>query len=558
MFNRNMEFLGNLALKSRLTGISIEDSKADMSYCMTTSNDYLLMKNDIPIDDIDNPRQAIRKMLADSIKSEMGANDIIITFGIGLCYLLDEVYDKYPSKIYVYEPDIKLLHFVLNNVDISEHLASGRVFVSDKLDEIMQKLSETFISNDKVEIVYLKNYALIKSQELIELTQKVYETCRTKLVDINTIKKYSKTWLMNTLKNISYINNSTAYKLSDLKNKFNGQTALILAAGPSLMENIEKIKANRNKYVVFAVNKALRTLDANGITPDFVVCLDAKAINSSFVGLDDFCRKTNCITDLYSDSAVFSKNFKRVFVSFSKNDFVVKKLSEYNKIHSYENGGTATAMAFVAAVKMGFDKIIFSGLDLAFKNETMYATGESVNKISDTQIKVSNTIKNLTKIKSVMGDFVLTREDYAAFVQHFEILIKELKVTSEIYNTTSFGAAINGIKNVKFEDIHLSGISTGIPFILGELTPFKLNLEEWTKEELKMINEIISLISKNVSPTVLISAIVKSPLMYQYMQADILEILQNKMRIDNPDELIQKTKIAIKDIINNLQNYKLI
>ena len=46
--------------------------------------------------------------------------------------------------------------------------------------------------------------------------------------------------------------------------------------------------------------------------------------------------------------------------------------------------------------------------------------------------------------------------------------------------------------------------------------------------------------------------------MYQYMQADILEILQNKMQIDNSDEFIQKTKIAIKDIINNLQNYKLI
>ena len=115
------------------------------------------MKNDIPLDDINNPRQAIKTMLKNTIKSQMGQNDIIITFGIGLCYLLDEVYNTYPSKIFVYEPDINILHFVLNNVDISEHLASGRVFITNDIDELMKKLAATYISKDKVEVVYLKN-----------------------------------------------------------------------------------------------------------------------------------------------------------------------------------------------------------------------------------------------------------------------------------------------------------------------------------------------------------------------------------------------------------------
>ena len=65
----------------------------------------------------------------------MRPKDTIITFGIGLGYLLDEVFNTYPSKIYIYEPDINLLHFVLNNVDISEHLSSGRIYISSDLDE---------------------------------------------------------------------------------------------------------------------------------------------------------------------------------------------------------------------------------------------------------------------------------------------------------------------------------------------------------------------------------------------------------------------------------------
>ncbi len=557
MYNRNLEFLDNPGLKTRLEKITLEESSKDMSYCMTPSNDYLLMKNDIPFDDLNNPRQAVKDMLEASIKHPMEKNDIIITFGIGLCYLLDEVYNTYPSKIFVFEPDIKVLHFVLNNVDISEHLASGRLYITDNIDELMRKLAEIYITKDKVEVVYLKNYAVVKSQELLELTQKVYETCRSKMVDINTITKFSRTWLLNTLKNINAVNSSNAYKLSDLKNKFSGQTALILAAGPSLNENIEKIKANRDKFVIFAVNKVLRVLDANNIIPDFAVCLDSTRVDLTLAGLEEFCAKTNCIMDIKSDSVLFTKNFKRIFIAFSQNDMVVKKLAEYNDITAYESGGSATTLALVAAIKLGFSKIIFAGLDMAFKGDVIYSTGEVMNKVADSQIVVSNIKKNLVKVKSVTGDLVNTREDYAAFIQHFEALIKDLGF-DEIYNTTSFGAYIEGMKNIKFEDIPLLFSSMGTPFILGEVQRFKFQVDDWAKEELHLINNVISILSKGVFSPALVSAIVKSPLMYQYLQADILKVLQSKADYENPDEFIQKTKTAIKVIVDNLQKNRLI
>lgn len=557
MYSRNLEFLDNPGLKSRLESITLEESSKDMSYCMTPSNDYLLMKNDVPFDDINNPREAVKDMLKASIKNPMDKNDIIITFGIGLCYLLDEVYNTYPCKIFIYEPDTKVLHFVLNNVDISEHLASGRVYITDSLDELMRKLAEVYITKDKVEVVYLKNYAIVKSQELLALTQKVYETCRSKMVDINTITKFSKIWLMNTLRNINAVNSSNAYKLSDLKDKFSGQTALILAAGPSLNENLEKIKANRDKFVIFAVNKVLRVLEANGIVPDFTVCLDSCRIEPTLTGLEDFCAKTNCIMDIKSDSILFTKNFKRIFITFSQNDMVVKKLAEYNDIIAYESGGSATTLALVAAVQLGFSKIIFAGLDMAFKGDVIYSTGETMNKVSDSQIEVAKVKKNLVKVKSVTGELVNTREDYAAFIQHFEALIKDLGF-EEIYNTTSFGAYIEGMKNVSFDGIPLLFSSMGTPFILGEVQRFKFKTEDWAKEELRLINNVISVLSKGVFSPALVSSIVKSPLMYQYMQADILHVLQAKMESESPEEFIQKTKLAIKDIVDSLQKNRLI
>ena len=558
MFEKNLEYLNNPSLKNRLEELKIEETRIDLSYCMTKSNDYLLLKNDIPLDDIDNPRAAIQTMLKNTIKNPMLQNDIIITFGIGLCYQLDEVYNTYPSRIFVYEPDTKLLHFVLNNVDISDHLKSGRVFIFDNLDELIAKLSSVYITKDKVEVVYLKNYSVIKSQELLTLTQKVFEACRSKTVDINTITRYSRYWLDNTLQNLNLINNKTVYQVSELDNKFIGEVALIIGAGPSLTENIQFIKDNREKFVIFAVNKALNILAQNNIIPDFAVCADARFVAKTLSGLDDFLQKTNCIMHINSDSEILSKEFKKIFISFPQNDGIVKRLAEYNDfIKMRENGGSATTSAFVSAVKMGFSKIILTGVDLAFKGETVYSTGEQYEKISQDAIRINSITKNITTVPSVTGLDVVTSADYAAFIQHFETFIKDMEY-SEVYNTTSFGAAIPGVKNLPFEKISLYEISNTTSITLGQVQPFKLELTKWAQDELILINNIISFLSKGTFSPALVSSIVKSQLMYQYMQADILEVLQSGMRESLAEDFINKTKDGIKYTVESLQKYKFI
>ena len=559
MFEKNLEFIDNKALKERLSKLTVEESRWDISFCMTPTNDYLLLKNDIPIDDVQDPRGAIRKMLKETIKQPMGQNDIIVTFGIGLCYLMDEVFNAYPSKIFVYEPDIKLLHFVLNNVDISELLKSGRIYITDNRDELIKKLNDTYLTKDKVEVVYLKNYAIAKSQELLDFTQKVYETCKSKMVDVNTILKFSKVWLKNLLTNIKTINEGSLYKLSDLENKFQGQTALIIAAGPSLQENIEKIKANRNKFVVFAVNRVLRTVLSNGIIPDFVVCIDPDGVEDSFTNLDEQIKNINCIIDAKSDCKIFTKNFKKIFVSFTGNENIIKSLTDYNPdIKTYECGGSSTTLAFISAVKMGFEKIVFAGLDLALKGDLMYSSGEVANVNADGKIDLGGEQqKGITQVKSVTGEMVNSRDDFAAFIQHFEALIKDSGYT-ECYNTTSFGAAIEGMKNVPFDNITLDRIANTTALILGEAHPFKIETKDWTQNELKLINDVIELLSKDTFSPALVSAIVKSSLLYQYMQADVINVLQSKMADGLAEKFISETKAGVKTVIDTLLKNHLI
>lgn len=556
MFDKNLELIDNLALKRRLTKISSIESRIGISYCVTPSNDYVLLKDELPADDLKNPREAIRQMLGNTIKNEMKPNDIIITFGIGLCYLLDEVFNTYPSKIYVYEPDLNLLHFVLNNVDISEHLASGRVFITNDLDELINKLSSSYLTRDKVEIVYLQNYAVVKNKELLMLTQKVFDTCKSKMVDINTITKFSKKWLQNTINNISFINNNNSYLLSDLYEKYTGKVALIAGAGPSLNDNLSDIQANRDKFVILAVNKTVQYLLQNGITPDFVVCLDAENMNRTLGGLESAFEKVNAIVDIRTDYTVTNKGFNKIFFNFSETDSFMKKLSEKNEFMKFsETGGSASIFALLSAIKMGFSKIILAGIDLAFKDNIIYSYGETMQRISQEQITVDNVRKNLVQVKSVTGGLVYTREDYQTFIHHFEQLLKDVNYT-EIYNISSFGALISGVKNVSFKDLVLISSSAMTPTAFVE--PFKFNTKEFMNEEFCNINNIISMLSKGIFSPALISSIVKSVLIYQYMQAEILVVLQKNFDPELAESFIEKTKTAIKTIVEQLQKNKLI
>lgn len=556
MFEKNLEYINNEALKRRLSKLNMDNCKVGITYCITPSNDYILLKNDLPIDDVNNPREAVKKHLDENIKKEMKQNDIIINFGIGLGYLLDETFNRYPSRIHVYEPDLDLLYFVLNNVDLSEHLSSGRVFITNDIDELMNKLTEEYLIQDKVEITYIPNYGIIRNNDLLLMTQRVLSACKSKIVDINTINKFSRVWLENTLNNIAEVNEKTAYLLSDLENQFIGQTALVLGAGPSLQDNIEKIKRNRSRFVIFAVNKAIKYLAKNEVFPDFVVCLDAGNMNKTLDIPEEHIAKMNCILDIRTDSELSKKPFKKFFLSFAGTDFITQKLAKYNsKMKFYESGGTSAILAMVSAIKLGFSKLILAGVDLAFKDNLIYADGGSMERLSQEDIVIDSVKKKLVQVPSVTGDMVYTRDDYAAFVQHFATVIKDMAYT-EIYNISSFGATIPGVKPVRFESIPL--FTPASMTVTEALQPFKFELKDFIQDEFFNINNIISILSKGNFSSVLISAILKSVLVYQYMQSDILRAVQTNLEPSYAETFISDTKAAIKVIVELLQRNKLI
>ena len=168
---------------------------------------------------------------------------------------------------------------------------------------------------------------------------------------------------------------------------------------------------------------------------------------------------------------------------------------------------------------------------------------------------MDNVKKDIQQVKSVTGELVYTRADYAAFINHFDNIISQIK-HNKIYNISSFGANLKGVINTKFNDIKIENNNTNIN--LENLKPFVFEYKDFMQEELSQINNIISILSTRIFSQALISAILKSTFVYQYMQADILNVLQKNFAKELAEDFIEKTKNSIKEIISLLQSEKLI
>ena len=545
-----MAALSNSGLKKRLSGISFEDASKDFNCFIAKSGDYALAKKNFPYDDIENPVQSVIDTCKNTISSEPQKTDFIVIYGLGLGYILDEVYTRYQSRIIVYEPDLQLLRFVMENVDLSHILSDSRVYISNNCEECCLKIAEHYLSHDKIDILYLKNYGLIKPKELILLSNMLFNTCKSKIADINSIRVISKAWVKNVINNITGTKEIKPFFQFD--NTVNKGTALILAAGPSLLDNINLIKSQRNKFTVFAIPKTLKTLEEHGIIPDFAVFADA--INKSDIESlsSEFLSKIKVIIDLKSDNTVLKKQWQDVYFYFANNTEFVNKLANKDLLKTYPAVGTTTLNSIMCASKLGFKKIAVCGFDLAFKNGLAYCDNSTL-VLKDNKAQINNYTVDTTLVKSVNGDMIKTRIDYANFIPQCENNIKLVSQETEIYNITDFGAYISGMTYTTLDKI-IPEEKFDIDTNLNRMKHKTINLKPALDEEIKNLTELKELFSSSEINFTKIYALKKSSLLSEYTRFDLLELVQGDFTREQLSNFVNTILSSIDELKSMIEN----
>ena len=545
-----MSALSNKNLKDKLSKISFEEAAKDFNCFIAKSGDYALAKKNFPYDDIENPVKSIVDTCNINIKSTPQKTDFIVIYGLGLGYILDESFSRYNSKIVVYEPDLYLLRFVFENVDLSHILSDKRVFISDDCNECCNFIAEHYLAKDRIDILYLKNYALIKPKELILLSNTLFNTCKSKVSDINTIKIISKAWIKNLIKNIKQNQNLNTFYSFDSSVK-NG-TALILSAGPSLIDNIEQIKTHRSKFTVFAISKVLPTLQKFNIIPDFIVFSDA--INKSDLSKlsENYIKQNKVILDLKSDFHVANLPWKNIFYYFSNNTEYVNDLANKGYFKTYPAVGTSTLNALMCASKMGFKQIALCGFDLAFKNNTAYCDNSEI-KIEGNSVNINGNNIEIKTVKSVSGENVKTRADFANFIPQCENNLNLINDDTTIFNITDFGAYIKGLTYTTFDQVLAKTEAFDLSKIINDTKIIQVNLQNELIKDINNIKELKKIFSNGEINFTKIYALKKSLLLYEYTKYDVLELVQGEFSKEQLNIFVENIQKSADELIDLIQ-----
>lgn len=492
MFKKNIEAIKvkNPALAEKLEKIEL-DSIKDIIVTEAESGDLILGYKEVALHNTIDPLREAKALWNKTVKSDLKKNDVQLVFGLGLGYLFKRAYVNSNSKIFLVEPFVDVLRFVLEHVDFSAELSDERVYITDNVADIAVKLTKEYLQGDKTEFLYLPAYTSLAQNVLEELTKKTVEVMEEKSSDTNTIFKLAPLWTNNFILNIPYF--QKARPLGFFKDAFVDKTALIISAGPSLKENIEKIKENQDKFVTIAVGRVFKTLVDNDIIPDFITFADAQSPSAHVKGYEEILEKTNLIITSKTEYVVTWLKAKNKILYLPETDLFVK-LFPYDA-GIYKSASSVSIINYFIAKALGFNNIAFVGLDLAFPDNKIYSTGEKLDVDENGYIKMDGVgakERKLVYTKDKDGNDIPTRDDYSLFIRQFEEVFEEETSLSKVINTSTKGAYIKGMEYVEFDKFmeNLEELNINIDEVINSVN--NATEEKWSKILDDVFNRVYS------------------------------------------------------------------
>lgn len=346
-------------------------------------------------------------------------------FGVGLGYLPYQLWKLSggASKIIIYENDKEMLRYAYD-YGVLSWISEDDVEIVQ--DDDLRCLGIRFCSSIgntsdcKQHISFWKRKECIsgKYEEITRLAANLELEISTKNVT-----------RINLWKNKGRI----SIPFEQLKNRYNRNEWLIVAAGPSLNDNIDFIKSSIGKRGIIAVNSTLRRLAKEKIIPDIAVAADRYSqMEEHLSGIEDYTRKIPLIADWLTNWR-FTEKYQGEFC-FVTTSASLGSIQEDND-DIWEIGGTVSSLAIETTIRIGAKRVYFIGLDLAYPLGKRYADG----------MQVDNNLNNMSSImvKSVEGIQVPTSE---AFCWFREVIERQIRNHPDIdfINMSTHGAYIEG------------------------------------------------------------------------------------------------------------------
>lgn len=365
---------------------------------------------------------------------DINPSSIIVVFGLASGEHIKELLNKLEenNKVLIVEPDINVLNKFLE-VEYAESIINDNrislcLYKKSIITDLFSHSIDATSVKSNIKFKIFSNYNKIYSEELLGTFNDLKRIMENSLMDNATTKHFSETFTKAFISNLKHIVESTP--INYFKNKFEGKSAIVVSAGPSLEKNVHELKEVQDNFIIITGARSLGTLIKNNIIPDFICMVDPGDINCKFIEkyLD------------YKIPLVFFENtsykamnlYKGSKVLFSGNP-VTSIILEQN-IDSLLAGGSVAHTCTSFAAYIGCNPITFIGQDFAYTGEKFHSDSSVFEKNN----KVNNKM-NTIQVKDVFGNLVRTDRKLNTYRINMEEIIKSYSDKTFI-NSTEGGA----------------------------------------------------------------------------------------------------------------------
>lgn len=404
--------------------------------------------NMLPIHSKYNPVTEAERLI-DSYTEQIEQADHIFFYGVGLGYHIRTTQQRYPEKIIsTYEP----INGVYNK--FKEYSKQIGVNVSDILNQYVGESKEEILNNlthfkpylaQKIAIIILPVYEKIARDSFREFSVTFQQFIKDIRSNTWANLVYNDRWIINMIMNTPWIFTTPCIQESKL---FEGKPVVLVAAGPSLTEELEQLRIIKKKGLafIFAVGSANEVLIKNNILPDAVLSYDPSIINYQvFIEL-----AKQHITNIPVIFGTTVGHETLPLFSGPKVHMVMNrdKFTPYLQNRGFKMVNDSSTISNVTLQLLGqlnVGMVILVGQNFAYKKDEYYAKGidryDSPEYITSVLKKIE--LDQTILVEDVKGGFVQTIHGYNQMRQEMEWYIERMPQI-KIINTTQGGAKISG------------------------------------------------------------------------------------------------------------------
>jgi hypothetical protein len=390
-------------------------------------------------------------------EDDMEQYDHVLFYGVGLGYQIDVLMNRCPDKGYsIYEPDFNMFYQLLCHKRLDQfptkNLKNLYVEYAEALGAVaIMEMTELLLKN--VLIIVHPVYERLFEQKTKLFLQNFKDFLISKKNGQATSKAYERLWTVNSLYNFTKVL-ETQNVIREKKHLFEGKPIIMVAAGPSLedeIENLRHIKQEGLAYI-FSVGSANKALIKNGIYPDAVTSYDPNTYNH--LVFEEIITQNLPIPLIFGTSM----GYKTVqlypgpmLYMITNQDTVAPYYLNTDPDEIVKDAPTIAAITLQLIAKLGCENIILVGQNFGYRNDQYYAKGiEYAYRQSEQLSEIEK--QDLIWTEGVNGDQIRTSYSHNLGRTQMEGFLAEIP-NVKVFNTTKGGARIKGTEYRTLDEI---------------------------------------------------------------------------------------------------------